>query len=182
MRSRPSWPIEFPGSEGQHRLHPSAASGKTDFTIKRNGREIVAVNAPVPKLNDPDSDRLDEELNKLPEKVATMKDFDVEKLPGFVASWSFDKVQDGTLSASGQTNVPGIPASQYVCRTGSGRQCCNVSSNGLVVPLDLKSEGKLNQEMTCSFWVKSSTKPWMGTRRQRERRFRIPPLAWSRQG
>lgn len=153
--------INFSDQKDSIAFTPSA-SGKTDFTIKRNGEEIVAVNAPVPKLNDPDSDRLTEELNKLPAKVAALKGFDADKLPGLVASWSFDQIKDGVFSAT-QTNIPGIPAANTTVGPGVVGNAMNVSSNGVVVPLDLKSLiSETNQEMTFSFWVKSETKPWMG--------------------
>jgi hypothetical protein len=154
--------INFPDQKDSIAFTP-AASGKTDFRIKRNGEEIVAVNAPVPKLNDPDSDRLTEELNKLPEKVAALKGFDVEKVPGLIASWSFDKAVDGFFPAD-QTNIPGIPdgyqSTNSMVEPGVVGNAVNVSSNGLVVPFDLKPLN--DKEVTISFWVKSNTKPWMG--------------------
>ena len=138
----------------------SAPSGKTDLRIKRDGAEIIAVNTPVPKLTDPDSDRLTEELNKLPQKVAALKGFDPDKLPGLIASWSFDQASNGVYFAA-QTNVPGIPAANTTLEPGVVGSAVNVSSNGLIVPFDLKSV--IDCEMTFSFWVKSNTKPWMGT-------------------
>ena len=154
--------INFPDQKDSIAFTP-ASSGKTDFTIKRDGKEIVAVNAPVPKLNDPDSDRLTEELNKLPEKVAALKGFDVEKVPGLIASWSFDKAVDGFYPAD-QTNIPGIPdryqSTNSMVEPGVVGNAVNVSSNGLVVPFDLKPLN--DKEVTVSFWVKSNTKPWMG--------------------
>lgn len=151
--------INFPDQKDSIAFTP-AASGKTDFTIKRGGVEIIAVNAPVPKLNDPDSDRLTAELNKLPEKIANLKAFNPDTLPGLIACWSFDQVKDGVYPAT-QTNIPGIPAANTTVKPGVVVNAMNVSSNGVIVPLDLKA--LIDQEMTLSFWVKSETKPWMGT-------------------
>lgn len=153
--------INFPDQKDSIAFTPSA-TGKTDFTIKRDGAEIIAVNTPIPKLNDPDSDRLTEELNKLPVKVAALKGFDADKLPGLVASWSFDQAKDGVYPAT-QTNIPGIPAANTTVGPGVIGNAMNVSSNGIVVPFDLNFlVSDTNQEMTLSFWVKSETKPWMG--------------------
>ena len=152
--------IEFPDQKDTVVFSPSANSGKTDLKIQRNGGEIAAVNAPVPKLNDPETDRLTERLNKLPGVVTAMKGFDVNKLPGLVASWSFDQVQGDSYPAA-QTNVPGFPAANTTVEPGIVGNAVSSSSTGLVAPLKLK--GMLDQQMSFSFWVKSNTSPWMGT-------------------
>lgn len=152
--------IEFPDQKDMVLFTPSQTSGKTDLKIMRNGAEIVSVNAPVPKLNDPDSDALTAQLNKLPETVASMKLFDPNTLPGLVASWSFNQLTNGTYPAT-QTNIAAVPATGTTVEPGITGNSVGISTNGLTVPLNLKP--LLPAGMTFSFWVKATEEPRMGT-------------------
>ena len=117
------------------------------------------MNAPVSKLNDPDSDHLTDELNKLPQKLAALKGFDPDKIPGLIASWNFDQVKEGVYPAA-QTNIPGIPVAKTTLVPGITGNAVSVSTNGLVVPLNLKP--LIDQEISCSFWVKATMVPYFG--------------------
>ena len=150
--------IAFPEQKDTITFTP-AKSGKTDLKITRASAEIVAVNAPVRALKDPESDLLTAELSLLPKKVAALGAFDPEKLPGLIASWNFDGVKSGGYP-SGQASVPPIPAGETTLEPGISGQAVNVPNSGLVVPFKLK--GVLDQEATFSFWVRSNGTPNMG--------------------
>lgn len=85
-----------------------------------------------------------------------MKNFDAGKLPGLVASWSFDAIEKGAF-ASAQKDIPAIPSVEATVESGRIQNAARFAKDALVVPLKLKE--KIGQTFTVAFWIKSDPNP-----------------------
>jgi hypothetical protein len=147
--------LTFPDQFDDVTFH-AAASGKTDLTIEREGRQVVAVNRAVAPLADPDSELLTKELQQLPKLVESLKTFQPDQVSGLVANWTFDAVKDGAFAAA-QKEMPAIPSGAAVVELGCVNQAVRVKKDALVAPLKLKD--KIDKIFTVACWVKADPNP-----------------------
>jgi hypothetical protein len=131
-------------------------SGKTNLTITRGTHVVVHVDAPVPSLNDPDSDLLTAKLNELPKKIDAAKAFDPASIPGLVASWKLDQPINGQFPAD-QEGIPAIPVGGATMVDSPMGPAARFDKDGGQTQLDLKD--KFQNAFTISFWVKSDPVP-----------------------
>ncbi len=145
--------IQFPGQSDQVDFSPGEC-GKTDVRILRSRQEIVALNHPIPKLIDPDTDALDQQIAQLPKQIESAKGFDPEGVPGLVASWSMDTILNGSLPPN-QPTIPGIPATGVTLEPGIIGNAARFPNAGVTVPIDLRKS--IQKAFTMSFWLKADS-------------------------
>jgi hypothetical protein len=155
--------VNFPDQKDTVRF-ASAASGKTDVVVSRDGATIVSMTRPVAPLADPDSDALTARVNRIPVRLAALRKegYDPAKLPGLVAGWSFDKIQDGAFPPWPGSVAEPIPATDARLVDGpGGRQAAAVGKDGLVGAMNFASD--LRGPFTMAFWVKTRRNPSGGS-------------------
>lgn len=156
--------IRFPGQEDIVETSPGTA-GKTNVTITRAGKSLVAMTRDVPPLGDPASEELTARLKSLPARAAEVRagGFDPAKLPGFVAGWNFDKAEDGFCQP-----IPGSDAMAGAAALGSatvvegvgGTKAIRTTNDAINIPMGFS--GLLNRNFTIDFWVRTKSGPHMG--------------------
>jgi hypothetical protein len=148
------------------------SSGKTDLSISREGKEIVAIRNAVPKLNDPDSDLLTSRQLATATVASNLANFNPDSLSGLVASWNLSNPTPEGYSAF-QTNVAPIPSTNTWTLPGLSGTALGISNKGITVPFAFKDQ--CPKQATVSFCVKwlktpaaspkekSADGPWMGS-------------------
>jgi hypothetical protein len=146
--------------------------GKTDLSISREGKEIVAIRNAVPKLNDPDSDLLTSRQLATATVASNLANFNPDSLSGLVASWNLSNPTPEGYSAF-QTNVAPIPSTNTWTLPGLSGTALGISNKGITVPFAFKDQ--CPKQATVSFCVKwlktlaaspkekSADGPWMGS-------------------
>ncbi len=147
--------VQFPDQSDQL-VFSASDSGKTNVTVTRNGETLVAMDKPVPSLNDPDSDALTASLRELPAKVDQARAWDPGQIPGLVASWPLNAISTNGLSAD-QPEVPAFGAQGATIEETSIGKAARFDSDGGLAPF--KSIGKLANPCSFSFWAKSDKGP-----------------------
>ncbi len=143
--------IDF-GDQKDNITFAEASSGKTNFKIERDGKEIIAVDKEIPAFKDADTDSLDADLAKLPQLIATTKNFDADKVSGLQASWSFENQSD-SLFKGNQADAVSLPSNGTTLVEGIlGKGVKLNQKTGLEIPY--KSTSKSIDNLTFSWWVK----------------------------
>jgi Concanavalin A-like lectin/glucanases superfamily len=163
--------VGFPDQKDVLKFSESA-SGKTDLVITRDGKDIIAIRNPVPKLNDHDSDLLTSRQVATAAVATNLSTFNPADIPGLVAGWNFSTPAPDGYPAM-QTNVAPIPSTNTWTLPGLSGTALGVSNKGVTVPFAFKDQ--CPKELTLSFWVKwlktppasasekTSDGPWMGS-------------------
>lgn len=146
--------VNFPEQKDIISFSPSA-SGKTDIAVLRDGKSIIQVSNPVEKLNDSETDAVTADLEKLPEKINNMKNFNPDKLDGLLASYTFDKIENDAFSA-GQADMPAISAVNAKLESGVVGSAARFDKDGVKTKMNLKD--MIDSDFTVSFWIKSDPK------------------------
>jgi hypothetical protein len=148
------------------------SSGKTDLSISRGGKEIIAIKNAIPKLNDPDSDLLTIRQLATATVASNLTNFNPDSLSGLVASWNLSNPTPEGYSAF-QTNVAPIPSTNTWTLPGLSGTALGISNKGITVPFAFKDQ--CPKQATVSFFVKwlktpaaspkekSADGPWMGS-------------------
>lgn len=154
--------VSFPGQKDEVVCTP-AANGRTELTIRRDGRTLAELRKPVPPLADPASDALVERQRQVGTRLAALrsKGFDPVKLPGFAAGWTLDGEPLKPMAGSDATAQP-IPLAEgaAVVTDADGRKSIAVAKAPLAVALEPKliPPGPIS----IAAWVKTRPNPWMG--------------------
>jgi hypothetical protein len=157
--------VTFPGQEDTLAFS-TAASGRTELTVRRAGRTIAALNRPVAPLADPATDALVERMRRVGPRVEALRaqGFDPAKLPGFVAGWKLDALKENAFaplagSAPAAAPIPLVEGAS-VAEESDGRKSAAVAKAPLVLALDPKMAG--SGPLTLSVWVKTRPNPFFG--------------------
>ena len=143
--------VDFPDQHDRLQFTP-AASGKTDLSVSRDGKQIAAVTNPVSPLRDADMEALDAQQRAMRDLVPTLKDANPDADPNLLASWPLDKITSGAFPAR-QAGVPAIPVQGATVEPGFCGTALRISPKGMSVPYDLSKSTK-NGILTVAFWIK----------------------------
>lgn len=145
-----------------------AKCGKSNIKISRDGYTIVELSKEPETLNDPDSEVLNTELNKLPEKISKLKGFKTDSIKGLIASWTLDEIEtdnNNPIFKAQQDNVPGIPATGATVEKGIINGAARFNATGTEIPYILNKmlpdpakhpTAPNRNNFTISYWVKSA--------------------------
>jgi hypothetical protein len=145
--------VSFPDQEDRITFSPNP-QGKTDVRITRGSAPIAEVSKMSNPLSDPEDEALTQQLRQVPRIVEKLASFHADALPGLIASYSFDAIEDGRFPAT-TSNAPAIDADpSQADPNGVVGGCLHLAGqhNSLKIPLDL--HGKITTGLTISLWLK----------------------------
>ena len=157
--------VSFPQQE-DHLNFQLSPSGRTEVSIRRQGREIIAAKAPIIALNDPETKALKEHQATVGERYQQLlkKKFSPMALPGFVAGWTLGANVGGACPPiQGSSPIAkAVPIPQDGSLTEDESGCWSIATGKTPVLVTLPPQLIEPGPMSISVWVKTKPNPFMG--------------------